>query len=334
MTKYEDLMRGLRQGKILPVYLFFGDEEFLIDEAVGMITKRTVDPASQDFNFNTVYCKSASGAEIVNLCQTLPFMAERRTVIAKEIDGLKAADLEELVAYLKDPSPSTCLILLANQPKFEKKTVISAVEAHGAVTRFFSLLDREIVPWIESWTKGRGLSIQRDAAQYVWQTLGNDLQAISNELTKVAVYLKDRKTITFEDVKAVVGDFREFTPFDLADAVGKKNRERAFLILNRLLQEGEAPVGLLGSLAWNFRRLLRAKSMEATGAGYEEIKKKLHIIFHQAGSFQEQLRSYSLQELEKSFEILMNADRSLKSGALQGRLVLERLVLRLCGEGK
>ena len=334
MTKYEDLMRGLRQGKILPVYLFFGDEEFLIEEAVGLITSRTVDPASRDFNFNTVYCKGAVAADIVNLAQTLPFMSERRTVIAKEIDALKAADLEELVAYLKDPSPSTCLVLLANQPKYEKKSVITAVESHGAVTRFFPLLEREIVPWIESWAKGRGLSIQRDAAQHVRQTLGNDLQAISNELEKTAVFLKDRKAITFDDVKTVVGDFREYTSFDLADAVGRKNREQAFLILSRLIQEGEQPVGLLGALAWNFRRLLRAKSLEAAGSGYEDIKKKLHIIFHQSAAFQEQMGRYSLRELEQAFGSMLAADRALKSGVLQGRLVLERLVLRLCGDGK
>ncbi len=334
MTKYDDLMRGLRQGKILPVYLFFGDEEFLIEEAVSLITARTVDPASRDFNFNTVYCKGAPASDIVNLAQTLPFMTERRTVIAKEIDTLKAGDLEELVAYLKDPSPSTCLILLVQQPKYEKKAVISAVEAHGAVTRFFPLLDREMVPWIEDWAKERGLSIQRDAAQYVWQTLGNDLQAISNELTKTSVFLKDRKKITYEDVKTVVGDFREFTSFDLAEAVGRKNRDRAFLILARLLQEGEQPVGLLGALAWNFRRLLRAKSLEDAGVGYEEIKKKLHIIFHQSAAFREQMARYSLGELERTFSVLLKADRALKSGALQGRLVMERLLLRLCGDGE
>lgn len=331
MTKYEDLMRSLRQGKILPVYLFFGDEEFLIHEAVAAILAKTVDPASQDFNFNTVYCKGTAGSDIVNLAQTLPFMSERRTVVAKEIEALKAADLEDLTDYLQDPSPSSCLILLANQPRFEKKSVISAVEKHGAVTRFFALLDREIVPWIDGWCRGKGLAIQRDAANYVWQTLGNDLQAISNELTKTAVYLKDRKTITYDDVKAVVGDFREFTAFDLAEAVGRRNREKAFLILGRLLQEGEAPVGLLGSLAWNYRRLLRAKSFEAAGMGYDEIKKKLGIIFHQSSAFQEQLRAHAVTDLREGLGRLVDADRALKSGSLTGRLVLERLILRLCG---
>ncbi len=209
------------------------------------------------------------------------------------------------------------------------------MEAHGAVTRFYALLDREIVAWIEAWARTRGLSIQRDAAQFLWQTLGNDLQKIGNELEKVLISVKEKKAITFDDVKTVVGDFREYSSFDLASALGQKNREKAFLILSRLIQEGEAPVGLLGSIAWNFRRLMQAKAMEATGLGADEIMKKLRppVIFHQAGLFKEQMRRYTLDELREVFAVMLSTDTALKSSGLNGRLVLERMILRLCGDG-
>jgi DNA polymerase-3 subunit delta len=333
MTKSEDLIKSLKQGKLLPLYLFFGEEEFLIQEAVDLIISKAVDPGARDFNFNTVYCKGSTGNEIVNLAQTFPFMSERRLVIAKEIEALRAADLEELVAYLRSPSPTTCLLMIANQLRYDKKAVTALVEANGAVVRFYAILDRDVLPWIDNWARQRGLSIQRDAAQYVWQILGNDLQAITNELQKATIYIKDRKSITFEDVKVVVGDFRDYTPFDLAAALGAKNREKAFLILSRLVQEGESPVGLLGSIAWNFRRLMQVKAMEFAGMGLDEGMKKLRppVIFHQAAAFREQVRSYSLAELEEVFEILLNADKAMKSSGIGGRLVLERMIMRLCG---
>jgi DNA polymerase III subunit delta len=331
MIKYEELIRSLKQGKVLPLYLLYGDEEFLIQESVDLIISAIVDPASRDFNFNMVYCKGTSGNEIVNLCQTLPFMAERRLVIAREVEALKAADVEELVAYLQSPSPGTCLVMISNQSRYEKKPVIAAVEASGAVVRFYALLDRDLQGWIESWARKRGLTIHRDAVQYVWQTLGNDLQAVSNELEKTAISLKGRKNVTYDDVKSVVGDFRDYSPFDLADAVCIKDRERALLVLSRLIQEGEQPVGLLGSLSWNFRRLLSAKAMEASGAEFEEIKKKHRVIFHQAAAFRKQMESYTTNELRNAFEVLVTADRTLKSSGLSGRLVLERMILRLCG---
>jgi DNA polymerase-3 subunit delta len=120
--------------------------------------------------------------------------------------------------------------MVSNQGRYEKKSVTSAVEAHGAVTRFFPLLDREVVTWIEGWTKARGLSLPRDAAQYLWQTIGNDLQAINNELEKIEIYIKEKKAITLGDVKAVVGDFR-VSSFDFAGSriKGRQN----VLILSR-----------------------------------------------------------------------------------------------------
>ncbi len=331
MLKHSDLISSLKQGKLLPLYLFFGEEEFLIQEALDLIIGKLVDPGSRDFNFNSVYCRDTSAAELVNLCQALPFMADKRLVIAKDLDAFKAPDLEQLVPYLNDPSPSTCLVLTSNQGRYEKKQVLSAVEAHGAVTRFFPLLDREIVPWIEAWARARGLTIQREGAHYLWQTAGNDLQKIGSELEKIAISIKEKKTITVEDVKTVAGDLREYTSFDLADAIGIRNREKAFLVLSRLIQEGEQPVGLLGSIAWNFRRLLQAKTMQAAGTSSEEIMKKLRIVFHQAPQFKEQMKRYSLDELREAFAVLVSTDKALKSSGLNGRLVLERMILKLCG---
>jgi len=331
MIKYQELIASLKKGTILPLYLFYGEEEFLIQEAVDLIVNSVVDPGARDFNFNTVYGRDSSASEVVNLCQTLPFMSEKRLVIVKDIDAYKASDLEELVPYLKDPSPHTCLVMLSNQGKYDKKTVVSAVDANGAVTRFFPLLDREIISWIEDQARSRGMSIHRDAVQFLFQALGNDLQKIGNELEKVQIFLKGEKTITYETARTVAGDFREYTSFDLADAVGSKNGEKALVILSRLLQEGEAPVGLLGSITWNFRRLMLAKSMEAEGMGPGEVVKALRVIFHQANLFKEQMRKYTLDELKEVFAILLSTDKALKSGGLNGKLLLERMILRLCG---
>ncbi len=331
MLKYQQLINDLKQGRILPLYLFFGEEEFLIQEALDLIVKKVVDPGTRDFNFNIVYCRETGASEIVNLAQTLPLMSERRLVIAKEIDAFKAADLEELVLYLKSPSPSTCLVMVANQRKYEKKSVVSAVEEHGAVVVFYPLDDKDVVTWIINQARMWGLSMQMDAAHYVFQMLGNDLQKISNELQKAKIYLKDKKEVAFDDVKAVVGDFRDYTVFDLVEAIGHKNKERAFLILSRLLLEGEQPVGLLAMLDKHFNKLGKAKGMEAAGIYYDEIKKTLKVFWRQSASFKKQMQSFTFSELSKAFEVMMSADRALKSSGLSSRLIMDRMILELCG---
>lgn len=332
MIKRSQLISDIRRGNILPLYLFYGEEDFLIREAVDLIVQKVVDPGTRDFNFNTLYCREASVSDIIGIAQTLPFMAEKRLIIARDIDAFKAGDLEALIPYLMDPSPSTCLIMLSNQRKYDKKTVISAVEqGGGAVVAFYALQETEVREWITGWARMRGISIAPEAVQFVVQVVGTDLQKINNELEKVEIYIKDRKTISLEDVRKVVGDFREFSPFDLADAIGRRDRQKAFLVLTRLLQEGEEPVGLIGAISWNMRRLLRAKAMESSGMGYEEIKKRLNILWLHSASFREQMNMFSQHELRYAFDALLQADRHLKTGGLEGRLILDRLILKLCG---
>jgi DNA polymerase-3 subunit delta len=55
------------------------------------------------------------------------------------------------------------------------------------------------------------------------------------------------------------------------------------------------------------------------------------VIFHQAPKFKEQMKRFSLDELRTVFDGLLQADRTLKSSGLAGRLVLERMILRMCG---
>lgn len=330
--KYQDLLVGLKQHKILPVYLLHGDERFLVQEAIDSLVNAIVDPGSRDFNFNSVYCRDTSAEELVSLAQTLPLMAEKRLVIAKELEAYKVADTEVLVEYLKDPSPSTCLVLVSNQGKYDKKAVLSAVDLHGASIRFYALLEREIVAWIVHWGRSRGIAVKQDAALYLTQKIGADLQSMQNELEKIAIFLNGRNAMSYDDIRAAGGDFKEYTSFDLATAVGRRNMEQSLVILSRLMQEGESPIGLLGAIAWNYRKLLQAKELEASGLGQDEIVKKLRVIFHQAAVFKEQMRRNTLHELRSAFGLLVLSDRALKSSGLQGRLVLERLIMKLCGQ--
>ena len=126
MIKYQDLIASLKTTKILPLYLLYGEEEFLIQEALDLIIGTVVDPGARDFNFNVVYCRDTPASEIVNLAETLPFMSERRLVIAREFDALKAAEIEALVPYLNNPSPYTCFVMVSGPGKYDKKSVISA----------------------------------------------------------------------------------------------------------------------------------------------------------------------------------------------------------------
>ena len=176
----------------------YGQEEFLVQEAVDLIIAKAVEPGGGDFNFNTVYCRDTSAAEIVNLCQTLPFMSAKRLVIAKDIDALKAGDLEELLPYLNDPSPSTCLVLISNQERYEKKAGDRPPSRPMAPSPgSFRCSTGRWRPGSRGRRRHAACRWSGTRAQYLWQTIGNDLQKLLNELEKVEIYIKGKKTITY-----------------------------------------------------------------------------------------------------------------------------------------
>ncbi|OGW27928.1 MAG: DNA polymerase III subunit delta [Nitrospirae bacterium GWC2_57_13] len=331
MIKYPQLIADIKRRKILPLYLFYGEEEYLIQEALDLLVKTVVDPSAKDFSYGSFSCRETPAGEIVAQAQTMPFLSEKRLVIAKDLDAWKAADLEELQAYLASPSPYACLVLVSYERRYDKKAVLAAVEKAGAVTAFYALQERELPGWVAGWARERGKAINADAVQFIIQVVGGDLQKIRNELEKVELAIQDRKTITLSDVQRIVGDFREFSAFDLAEAIGRRDGEKALLVLSRLLQEGDQPLGLLGMVAWNMRRLVRAREMEKAGVGQDEIMKKLKVMFWQTASFREQMSRYGREELRTAFSLMAGADRALKSSGLRGELVLGRMILELCG---
>jgi DNA polymerase III delta subunit len=81
---------------------------------------------------------------------------------------------------------------------------------------------------------------------------------------------------------------------------------------------------------------MQAKALEAGGMVSDEAIKKLRppVIFHQAALFKSQMTSYTQDELLGVFAVLLSADKALKSSGLNARLVLERMILRLCGENR
>lgn len=328
--KHEELLAAVRKGRLLPVYLLHGEDGFRIREALELFGGTVVDDANRDFNATTIYCRDTPVSELVGISQTLPFLSAKRLVVAKDVDLLNAAASKELQAYLHDPSPVTCLVMVVNKILKETDALFKAANEHGALIAYYAPLDRDAPAWIEAWARRHSLSIQRDAVVYLQQIAGNDLQSLENELQKIQLAITDKKTVTLQDVMFIAGDYREFTAFDLAAEVGRKNIGQALAILSRLLQEGESAVGLLTVIEREFRRFVRAKDMAASGVAQGDIEKKFRVVFHKLDIFREGMRKQTMDGLRAAFPALQEADRALKSSGIQDRLVLERLLITLC----
>src|SRR4051812_26559405 len=102
-------------GEPGPLYWIHGRERFLVDRAVARLKEKVLDPRTRDFTYDLLYAKEAGPGRILTASRTLPMMARRRLVIVRDADALDAKQLDQLASYVAEPSPETCLVLVAEK---------------------------------------------------------------------------------------------------------------------------------------------------------------------------------------------------------------------------
>ncbi|HTY60047.1 MAG TPA: DNA polymerase III subunit delta, partial [Bacteroidota bacterium] len=234
---YAALSASLGAGDIAPVYLLYGEEDLLVEEALDAVLNAALPGSDRAFNLDVVSGGDTDGVEIVARASSFPMTGDRRVVVVREADRLSAHDCELLAAYAEEPSASSCLLLVGTKPDMRRKP-FAALKKAGRALECKRLYENQVPAWIAT-EVGRGKRhIEPEAAKLLPAYVGTSLREIRNELEKLYVYIGARKEITSGDVSALVGMSREFTPFELQKAVGRKEISRAMTILQEFLGAG------------------------------------------------------------------------------------------------
>jgi DNA polymerase-3 subunit delta len=329
---YTELIRNIEKGIVSPIYLFYGDEGFLIDEAVKRIVSSIIEPSNRDFNLEILRGGETGGEEIVSKAQTLPFMGERRVVIVKGIDDLKASGAERLVEYCSNPSPTTALILTGHKIDGRGK-LYNAISKNGVVIQFKPLYEKDTAGWVMRFAKDSGYRIDNDARDYLLSLVGNSLQRLKNELEKVFTYKGDNKDIKIDDIRLLVEDTKIETIFAFTDSIGSKNINKAIKLLDKMFSQGEMPEKIIGMITRQFRLILLTKVCRERGAPSSEIPAKAGFAPFLLEGYLKQAAKYTLRELQDSFYKVQKADIKIKSSDASKKIVIEKLIFDLCSSG-
>ncbi|GFE58180.1 DNA polymerase III subunit delta [Geobacter sp. AOG1] len=327
--KPDEFSRALDKGEIAPLYYLYGDEPFLVERAVKHLLALVVDPGFRDFNLTVLYGNECKGGEVVENAQTLPMFAERRVVLVKRAQDLPAVAQEILAGYVQNPSPSTCLILQGEKIDQRKKLSVE-LKKHGALVEFKRPYENQLSPFVREEAAQHGKRVEPAAAEFLVYLTGANLQELSMQLDKVATYVGDRPTISLADVKGVVSDTRVDSVFELTDALGEKNLERALRNLNTILRDGEEPIRLLGMISRHFRQLWKVLELVNRNTPQQEISRVAGINPYFLKGILAQARNFSGKELREIFGLLLETDLALKSSGGKPALLMERLVLQVC----
>ena len=334
MMKYQELIAKLKRGKIANCYFFCGEEGYLKQEAIVLLKEMLIEPGAEDFDFGLLYAEDTYAREAVSLAETYPFMSKMRLIVVKDIDRFTESELKEIIEYLKKPTSFTCLVLVSEKVKREAldKAVYKTISSVCETVIFWRLFDSQIPGWIEDKISREGKIMSREAAHYLFAEVGNNLLDLSGEIEKLLIYTGDRKEVTLNDVEQLIGRSRSDSIFDLLRAITRKNLRHSIEILSKLVETGEKPVGILVRIAKRIRQIIRAKELldqkMAPSRIIEEVG--LHPFFDK--DFTSQIQDFNRKELLNNFDDLLRADWEIKVGRKPAQLVLELLILNLCGE--
>ena len=327
-TSLKDLQDFVQQREGGVIYLT-GEEEFFVEEAVQYIKSIMIEEASADFNYDLFYARETEASKIFDVVETLPMMAAMRLVIVRKANELRDPDWKVLMPALENHVPSTLLVLTGKKPDGRKSQIKSALK-HIKMFEFQKPFDREYGKWIDYICKKQGLRIESDAISLCLQIIGPNLLELQNEIIKIGQYIGDKTFITANDVMAVASKIKLQNVFDLTKAIGECDRARALTCLAQLLDEGQNEVGILAMIHRHIRLLRQTRQGEQQGYVGRQLSSYAGVPHFFLNEYTNQARMWNERKIDKTYRVLADTDRALKSSPISSHIWLENFITQTC----
>lgn len=351
MNTFIDLLNSLKRGVISPVYLFYGEEAYLREQAVSRFKEFYTQGGDSDLNYDLIEGETATPADIVARAETLPFFADKRLVVVKKLTffksakraGEEAAEGEEeakapakeapLLDYLKNPLTSTCLIFTTGEPVDKRKRLFQAIKKNGRALEFTYLSRGELSRWLAQKAGAAGKRFAAGAGEAFLDAAGPSLQKLVVEFEKLFNYTAGREIITLDDVRKLCPPKLEENIFAIVDAVGNRRCGEALTGIKEMLAAKEPPLRLLAMISRQFRLLLQVHDLLGRGCPAREIPVRLNIHPYVCQKVAAQCKNFNRARLIVAFESLSELDVAVKTGRQEFYPAVEIFLLKLCTGG-
>jgi DNA polymerase-3 subunit delta len=270
-----------------------------------------------------------------------------------ELKGGGESEENAIRKFLTAGLPSWDFLLLTALQVDRRTRLYKHFEENGAI--FFLGLERDrygkisrdnLREFIDRQLSLTSKRIEPRARELILLRAGDDLRTLQQELNKLVLYVGEQAVIRADDVETIFADQVEGWIFDLTRLIAARNATAALRQLGRLIVQGDHPLKLLSTVAAEVRKLLSARQMLESdlrgrwkrGMTYKQFENAVfeskttlltrnpyadYLCFQRAETF-------SLPELLSDMRDIHDADLRLKSSGANPKLVMERLILRMC----
>jgi DNA polymerase-3 subunit delta len=207
--------------------VFIGQETFLMEEELSCLKNRLGENASMNWAvFNAE--EGPAMDEVLSLCNTMPFLSDRRAIIIRNGHKLTAKQMDQVITYLDNPCETTMLITVMEAEKTDKDLakLLKRFDGMAEIVRFESIKNRsERTAWIMDRALLHGKKIDKDAAVLLAEMAGSSMWYLDSEIQKLCLFVADDPSITIKDVHEVVMRTHEPAIFAFLDALFDRKKD-------------------------------------------------------------------------------------------------------------
>ncbi len=321
------------------VYIFHGEEAFLLHHYLEQMKKNLVDEVTEAFNYHKFTQETFSASELINAVNNMPMMAERTFVWVDDIDlfTLNESDRTHIIDLLQD-IPEYCTVVFTYEtvqwkPDKRMKKLWDAISASACIVSFDKQSERDLVTWVGRHFAAEGKRIQPNLCSYLIEITGGTMTALSGEIKKICAY-SEADEIVKADIEAVVEPVLDAVVFQMTDLMGQGAYGQAITKLQDLFRMQNEPLPLLGAIGLHFRRLGTARILLNNGGRAPELMRLCGITDYVARKTMNSASRLTDRFCQLANSLIMETDYQMKTSQGDAQRLLETLVLRLAQEAR
>lgn len=316
----------IKQGNFRHVYLLYGEERYLRRQYRERLLKALCGE-SGTMNTHFFEGKDVPVGEIIDLAETLPFLAERRVIFITD-SGLFKSGGEQMAEYLAAPC-ETAFFVFTESEVDKRSKLFKAVQSKGYAAEFAVQDEKTLMRWAAGVLAKDGKKITEGTVSLLLSKAGTDMGNLQTELEKLACYCMDRDVVTDADVEAVCTTRVSNHIFDMINAVAEKKQRRALELYYDLLALKEQPMRILFLMARQYNMLLQTKELKAKGYDSRAIGTSLGLAPFIAAKYISQASKFRTASLRSAVERCVEAEEAVKTGRMNDMMSVEVLIMSM-----
>lgn len=321
-----------------PIYLYTGPELGERNEAVDAIkaAMKKKFGAVDEYSF---YLIETPLAQAMTTLQDGSLFSDATCVVIKGAESIKnKADIKIISDWLDtNPSDSSTLILVSDE--ISVAAPLDKLVPASNKKKFWEMFEDRKLPWLFNFFRKNGYTIEEDAAQTILDMIDNNTETMKNECSRFFIVFPKGRSITVEDVEAILAHNREETPFTLFNkmtdvSLTAENRlETGLAILQKMrLSKDNSSVMIMAGLASCFRKLALWHKMMAENPYTDEFTMKTHGFSSKLmqKQYKNAAKIWTPGQAAAILALLATADMQIRSGgALLEEVILQKTIYEI-----